>query len=521
MAQPRWVLAFVLLAGVFLRAGYAPVAVLDSWSDWKYGQWIWENRRIPTHEEFSPDSDRSIQLRDGSWLAEVIYYLVVSRSGLEGVALLHGLLETAKAALYLWAVRRATGSLGTALVVTALMEALCWPYFDAIRTRVAAEVCWAALMLACSRSVPSRADVVAAPALVALWANLSATFGFGFLLLGGLLVGRLFQEMRARRGLAAATRDPAMRRLALMLGLSVVAAWCNPYGAQHVWDAFGQQGLVVIDMRQWPKLVPVHLWESRVVTASVVGVLVLLRLSPRQFTTAELLLTATFGIAAWWDKRAAPWWLMLAPWLLAPHLDALGRLLTHMPEASARAALGRALGLWATPRSRFGMVCALSATAALLVLLSPAARWAAGRPLSAERRVGPMVPYDLAAPLADRPAGAPPRHVFSEPFWWGDYLLWALPRDDRVFWYSRPEGFMRQRSGTVPGVDRSPEEWRALIERYGFDTLVVAADLSDNLTTYLARAPGEWEVLADNTAPDNPGGGPASRGILVVRRARP
>ena len=144
-------LTLVLLAAVFLHANRTPIATLDSWSDWKYGQWICEHRRLPQHEPFSSYSDPRLQVRDGSWLAEVIYSLVVARFGLEGVALLHALLETALAGLMLLAVRRATGSLGTALLATVLIEAACWPFIDAIRTQVPAEVCWAALMLVCSR----------------------------------------------------------------------------------------------------------------------------------------------------------------------------------------------------------------------------------------------------------------------------------------------------------------------------------------------------------------------------------
>ena len=116
-------LALVLLAAVFLRAGAVPVANLDSWSDWKSGQWIWEQRRLPDHDIFSPYSDPQWKGHDSAWLAEVTYYLVGAKAGLEGVALLHALLETAKAGFFLLAVRRLTGSLGTAAVATALMEA--------------------------------------------------------------------------------------------------------------------------------------------------------------------------------------------------------------------------------------------------------------------------------------------------------------------------------------------------------------------------------------------------------------
>jgi hypothetical protein len=491
----------VLLAAVFLRANFAPIGLLDSWSDWKYGEWIWQHRELPAHEPFSSYSNPKLELRDGSWLAEVTYYLVVSRGGLEAAALLHALLETAKAGLILLAVRRSTGSLGTALAATALMEAACWPFFNVLRTQVPAEVCFAGLLLACSGRMLSWAALAAVPVVVALWANLSPTFGVAFVLLGGLLLGRFLQEMRSHRRLTAAARDPAVLRLALLLGLSVAAACLNPYGTAHLADAFGPAGMAVLPARLWPKLIPVHLAESRVLIASVLVVLIALRLSPRPFTATEVLLTATFAIWAWFDKRVAPWWLMLAPWLLAPHLKAL--------FDAARAALGidGKKGLRLAP----ALLCCL---AAVLVLLSPAARWAIGRPLSIEKRA-PMAPVGLAEQLAEREPGQPPRRIFTLPYSWSDYLLYYLPPGDQVYWYSRPEGFMDTRKD--PGLDPSPAEWRALVEQNGFDTLVVGPDSSASLAAYLAEEPpGEWVVVAGNLSANAPPGR-----LVVTRRTTP
>jgi hypothetical protein len=307
-------LALVLLATVFLRAVSASVPGPDSWADWKYGQWIWEHEALPGQGPFSPNGGPQREVRDGRWLADVAYYLVEARTGPGGLALMHALLETTKAALFILAVRRATGSLGMAIMATLLMEAACWPFFGAVRTATPAEVCWASLLLACSGPVPSRLAVAAAPVVVALWANLDPTVAFGLALLGGLLLGRFLQETRARRALTSAGRDPAVRRLALMLALSAAAACANPDGTA---------GLVLPAARLWGSQVPVQTWESRALIGSALAVLALLRLSPRPFTAAEVLLTAAFGLWAWYDKGVAPWWLMLAPWLLAPHLQAV------------------------------------------------------------------------------------------------------------------------------------------------------------------------------------------------------
>jgi hypothetical protein len=153
-----------------------------------------------------------------------------------------------------------------------------------------------------------------------------------------------------------------------------------------------------------------------------------------------------------------------------------------------------------------------AAVAAVLVLLSPAARWAVGRPLSVEDRVGRTAPHRLADRLGEQDAA--PRRVFTEPFWWGDYLLWRLPPRDSVYWYSRPEGLRHRRGDVVPGPDPSADEWRALTRRYRFNTLVVSADSSAGLSAYLAaQPPGAWEVIEDDSS--------ARRGQLVLRRADP
>jgi hypothetical protein len=133
--------------------------------------------------------------------------------------------------------------------------------------------------------------------------------------------------------------------------------------------------------------------------------------------------------------------------------------------------------------------------------------------MPAEERVGRTAPYRLAARLREQ--DAPPLRVFNEPFWWGDYLLWSLPARDSLFWYSRPEGFLHRRGDAAPGLDLSAGEWRALVQRYRFNALVVPAEASAGLSAYLAtRPPGEWEVIEDDTS----GGG---RGLVVVRRTDP
>ena len=73
--------------------------------------------------------------------------------------------------------------------------------------------------------------------------------------------------------------------------------------------------------------------------------------------------------------------------------------------------------------------------------------------------------------------------------------------------------------GKDAGLDPSPAEWRALVDRNHFDTILVGAESAPSLSAYLAEEPpGRWVVVEDNRPDGTPGGGPASRGLVVVRR---
>src|SRR5436189_4335112 len=77
-------LVLVLLAFAFYRGSSSAIHAIDTWSHWKYGEWIWEHGRLPTREPFSPYSDPHVRLLDMYWLGQVTAYLVYARAGMEG-----------------------------------------------------------------------------------------------------------------------------------------------------------------------------------------------------------------------------------------------------------------------------------------------------------------------------------------------------------------------------------------------------------------------------------------------------
>ena len=475
--------AALLVAVVFFRAGSAPIAPFDSYSHWKYGQWIWENRRLPTHEPFSPFSDKTIPLMDTRWLAQVLYYLAESRGGLEGVSLLHAVLESAKAVLLLLAVRRVSGSLGVAVASVAVLEVLAAPLFGLVQVRTPAEVCFAALLLLLSSPRPSRAALVLAPAVVALWANLHESFVVAIVLLGGLIGPRW---LRGRW-------DLGLKRLSLIGVLAALASLANPHGI-GLWTVFDRQSLFGIGPHTWGDLFPVHSWDGRAFLASGVLLLFTLRLSPRRLALWEVAVMTLFALGAWYDKRFLVWWLMLCPWLLAPHGQAIVAQLTEGVTI-------RRDGL------RIGCTVAAAGKAVVLVLLSPAVSWARGVPLAAEARLSRTSAYALTERLKEEVG---PKRVFCAPYLWGDYLLWRLPADDQLYWYGQPEGFARsnRQDAAVLIADPASAEGQNVLRKV--DTVVVSAAAAPALYDYVKEdGPRQgWEILADD------GGG-----LLAVRRA--
>jgi hypothetical protein len=526
----------LLLCAVFVRANFAPIGTLDSYSDWKYGDWIRAHKELPQQEPFSPFSDPNRQISGAGWLGDVLYSLPVSAAGLEGASVFHALLEVAKAGLFLLAARRASGSLGIAVGLTVLMEALCWPYTSSIHTGTLAEVCWAAMLLACTARapngpasagwqalVPSWAAVAVVPILVALWANLyeflpaqplgrlltrdfaglKANIGEVFFpplfFIGALLVGQILDRLRTGRSRRGAGADRGLLRIALLTALSLIALTFTPHGKEIMKGTFVPAASAILEARRWPKLVPTSTPECWSLLAAVLIVLVALRLSPRRFSATEVVLLAVFGITSWLVKSMAIWWLMLLPLLLAPHVRAfLDTLL---------AGRGTPFVLPFRPRLAYALAIVVSLTA---LAFSPAADSLRGHPLPTAQRVGASEPYDLAEKLAGESG---PHRIYNAPYFWGDYLQWRLPSEDVVFWYSRTEGFSLQNradAALLTNADPTSTEWRELIRRHNITALVVNAKLSPALYAYLKEHPdGEWKVIAID---DN--------GLAAVRREK-
>lgn len=532
----------LLLAGIFFLANGLPIHHLDTWSHWKYGEWIWQHGRLPTHEPFSPYSDRQTPLYDTWWLSQVLCYLVYSRLGMEGIALFYGIVTAARTALYLVAFRRLSGSLLLAVLTTVLMQVGLWEFFGNFRPQVLGELCWAALLAVLSTpygevrrqetedrrqeaggrgQMPGIVALVLIPLIVALWANLHGAFPLAFVLLGTLLVGRFLDQAWTLRNPIAALRQADVQRWAAALGLAVVAACANPYGPKLLLAALNFGKMPVLDyVNEWQPVPPLSRLSSVAFAGAVGLALVTARLSPRRFSAADVLLLVGFALPAWLALRMIPWWLTICPFVLLPHWKAI------LDKITSRKDLGPANGAQVLQLS--GVLLAVA-----LLLGSGTARWLArGVPRPVEQQVSVLTPVRPAEAIKAWLAKDGPRtpmtlRVFSASVW-GDYFLWDLPPSATVYRYSHWNCYSPQRMTDAEHLllcSGPPHDWRRLIDQYRLNALALRGDgrsslLFDYLLREAERPESEWQILYQG---DDLGVGERERpaALVAVRRVDP
>src|SRR6516165_8392563 len=149
MRHPYFLAAtLILLATVFHHAATAPIALVDTWTHWKYGEWIWEHNRLPEREPLDAAyTDQDKPFVDTAWLGEVVGYLVISRGGERGISLAAGLVEVLKTLLLLLAFRRVSGSYWLALLGAGLVQLGLWSSAGKFRPQLLGELCGAAMLL--------------------------------------------------------------------------------------------------------------------------------------------------------------------------------------------------------------------------------------------------------------------------------------------------------------------------------------------------------------------------------------
>jgi hypothetical protein len=477
MRQPLFIAAtLLLLAFLFRHAASAPIALVDTWRHWKYGEWIWEQKQLPAREPLDAAcTDQDKPFVDTEWLGEVVGYLVISRGGERGISLAAGLVEILKTLLLLLAFRRVSGSPWLALLGAGLVQLGLWSSAGMFRPQLLGELCGAAMLLLVGWVETSRPTdlpggrasgwLLLLPVVFVLWANLDGSFLVGLVFLGLPLIGCVLEGKPAGR-------------LALVAGLCAAAVCINPYGPRLIDAAITSARLhfrFAYFAADWQPPVSAVLprlsHAAWTVAVSTVIVVVTLRFSPKRFSPAAVLLLLVFGLAAWFIGRLLPWWLMVCTWVLQPHWTQIVFSYRIRERGNSRACPEESTPL-VYPRRALIIGMALAITA---LLMFDASR------LAGRKQDG--TPIQLAEQLREL-INRRPAIVFA-PLDSSDYLLWRLPAVGQLFLYNRIEVFalknwqqydpiLNMRTGVILDSRIGPVSWRKLLDQAGVDVVALS-----------------------------------------------
>ena len=305
------------------RVGLLPTRPHDYWWALAFGRAVEQVGVLHLHQNlFLYTMPASAPFINQPWLSQWLMYRLVQWGGHDAPVWAHGvLLVSALAALM--ALGRARGAswraLGgvTSLALVALSANLI------VRTRIFVYPCFAATLWALwawRTAQSTRGRLGAALALMgvgALWSNLHGSFILVMALVGAQGVGQLAQTAWSERRPCL----PTARRWALLLAATIGACCLNPLGPSVYGYALGLMfgstvGQTVSEWQPYALRSPEGALYYALATCAV-GVMVWRR---RALQVGDWLMAGGLLFMGLRSQRAALWWPLLAPVIVAPAL---------------------------------------------------------------------------------------------------------------------------------------------------------------------------------------------------------
>lgn len=526
------VAAVVLLMGVLCLFSLVPLWHTDLWGHLKFGQWIAENAQLPVQEPLSVVADQGTTYIHFQWLAQLVYFLIY-RAGasladgtelrrLEGGATLlqafHGLMTFLRFAALLIAFRQLTRSmpLACAGIIFVLVFGLSPALIE--RPQQWGLLFFALVLVPLARPMLSRRALVFIPVLFLLWANCHGSFPVGLVLLGVFLVGRAIDVWRKpdfgslnaqpkhNRWLAPAF-DVQVRRLALVLFLSLAATLLNPHGIflySHILQLSRHPNIAT--MAEWQPLdftrsAGAH-WNYLLLLGLVVTSQVL---SWRWPTPTQLLLFVTFALPPLWQQRQLTWWTLIVPCLVLPAWQAIGNRLSWP---------------WLHYQSQPNFkktVLAIVLVVFFLLWWTPTGWLLSGNPRPLPAALSAATPWQLTWQLRHPDEDAPwelprlrealqkhyPEGKFTGAVFasetLGDYLLWKLPKDMPVLAFSHAHLFTPDYWQDHMSVLGGQKGWQKILKQRHANLVVIEPLIWQNLAQQLRQSP-DWLIVLDESA---------------------
>ena len=477
---------FTFLIGLtyFFFDRLQPISHTDVWGHLSYGRLLWETGALPSTEPLMPLS-HGVPFVNSAWLSQLIAYAGYLVVGKAAITFLFAFCVAAGMGVLTRRIYSCTNSAMFALGGFALTLWVEYQQLGIQRPQIVGFLFFAILLSTLLQREWSNKNWFVVPVMFALWANMHGSFVVGLGLLGCFAIGRGVDLVRRTGKAASLLRDNKLRRLVLLTELGAVAALLNPYGLSLYAEvlSFGSnpnlQSIV-----EWKTL---HIGLAQGRAAAVAGLILFMvyRVSPRRVSTAEVLTLAIFGAAALWTSRMLVWWGPLAGCFAAIHAGAAWRKWQGgeaSPEPASRASL------WTIVTMGIVFIFFELSHVGTVTLAM-----AAGKDIE---KVTDRVPVSRLTPTAaaEYLKEHPPEGLVFCTYEWGDYLMWAGPRDLKVFVASHCHLVPEDVWNDYMGIIEMRGSWLAMLKRYGINTVVIDEEYREPMVMRL-HEDEEWKLL--------------------------
>jgi hypothetical protein len=470
----------VLLLGLFhLFLSRRPLWHTDLWGHLAYGRLIVADRGLPRTEPLMFLS-QGVPFVDLPWLSQVLGYAAFRWEGIPALQFLYAASITACLGLLAYRTARRTGLIWPAVLVAVACASLELQQL-VIRPQLAGLACFVLLFVYVTRQHLGWERWIVVPILFAAWANLHGSFVVGLALLATFAAGRGADVLRRTANLPAVWRDGKFRSLAILLLPAALAILLNPHGwgtFRDVWETASNPNLA--DLVEWRPL-DIQMRQGQVAAAAVLGLIILYRLTPRRVSSAEFLLLIGLGGAALRTSRMIVWWAPVAAYYLAIHAAATWRQLRRERLGALVASPITASAGWAFAAAV--TICGIAACTPLGIVLLHGPRTDPHESLSSETPLG----------ATDYLNSHPPRGQIFNVYEWGDYLLWAGPKNLHVFVASHAHLVPTDVWQDYMQVISLRSGWEAILDRYGVNTAVLDPEQQEDLVRSL-RTSDAWSL---------------------------
>ena len=478
LRAPRVLPAFAIFLGIlyFFLCRYT-LWHTDLWGHLAYGRYICETGSIPKTEPLMPFSV-GVRFADTAWLSQVLGYQMFEKYRYTGLQFLYATTIITSISLLLWRTYQRTSSYWWSLLGATVFLVAEWKQLMIARPQLAGLCCYMAVLTIMTYRKWSPAMWFAVPAIFALWANLHGSFIAGLLLLGCFAVGRSIDILLRTKSIRAVWRDDRTRRAFLLTELAFVAVMLNPLGYGIYAEVLAiSNNPNFVDIVEWDPL-SLHMLQGQGAAFLSILLVFVYRLTPRRVSATEAFAIIGFLLSAMWVSRMIVWWVPPTAYFLSLHSAAIWRKYRHLP-------------LVKKPRARTGKWTLITAGLMWIFFnLSPFGETVMhGTQPPLEKTLAQMTPVGATEYLNKH-------HITGQLFntyEWGDYLIWAGPKDVQVFVASHahlvPRWIWRHYMQVIKQVD----DWQELFDRYSVNTIVLDKWQHEKLTKGLRREEG-WKV---------------------------